>query len=319
MATLAWELRSALPYLREEGRLAVLMALVLHTNIRMRCWPSTHTLTKETGWNSASVTKAKKWLQEHGAFALVPFAKRLDEEEALPRRQHVYQMTGILRIEGRIICYLYLTPEARAAIEAAVGKVSVSETSPSEISPIETSAGETKGVPHQRNYRNQGVTSDQVSAATAAGAIVSIENNGQQHSPDKKVAKSAKPSIRKPQISEPKQSAPHIDIIDAYHNALPEGIRPVGGPNIRRNVRIAAKLHDAGITPAQITQFVQERYSSYFDWATKRGVSPVMPLEHVATHIKAFLSIKAAQNGKPSEADGSQRERQIAEKYGIDL
>lgn len=120
MATLHWALRAHLKDLREDGRLAVLTALILHANLRMRCWASTDLLISETGWSRVPVVAAKKWLGEHGAFVLVPFRKRVDEELKLPRRQHVYQLTGILRLYGETVPYLFLSPEAISAVEAAV-------------------------------------------------------------------------------------------------------------------------------------------------------------------------------------------------------
>jgi hypothetical protein len=50
-----------------------------------------------TNGNLAKATRAKKWIEKHGAFELVPFGKRVDDERELPPRQHVYQLTGELR------------------------------------------------------------------------------------------------------------------------------------------------------------------------------------------------------------------------------
>jgi len=139
-ATLNWEMRTILKELRQDGRLAVLTALMLHANLRMRCFPSIDLLVEETGWSVASVTAAKAWLAECGAFVLVPHDKRVDEEIDLPIRQHVYQLTGILQIEDRTYAYLHLPPEALEAI-----KQSVSKTLASKVLASKTLASKTKG------------------------------------------------------------------------------------------------------------------------------------------------------------------------------
>lgn len=123
MATLHWQLRSHLHEFHPATRLIVLTTLILHANIRMRCWPGIDLICKETGYKTQAVSEAKKWLAERGAFVLVPYKQRVDEERALPSRQHVYQLTGILKFEGETVPYLFMTPESQQAIEAAVSNV----------------------------------------------------------------------------------------------------------------------------------------------------------------------------------------------------
>lgn len=117
MATLHWDMRSVLPLLRDEGRLAVLTCLILHANVRNRCWPSIETIIDETGWKRDSVLAAKKWLADNGAIELVPYSMRINEEKALPRRQTVYQLTGYFNLltdgEPIFIQYLYSPAESR--------------------------------------------------------------------------------------------------------------------------------------------------------------------------------------------------------------
>jgi len=95
--TLDYDMKRALPILTKDSRLDVLVTLTLHANIRNRCWPSMETLSKEaTNGNRNRATKAKQWLQKHGAFELVLSVKRMAEEKKLSPRQHVYQLTGII-------------------------------------------------------------------------------------------------------------------------------------------------------------------------------------------------------------------------------
>lgn len=96
--TLDYDLRRALPLLTKGSRLDVLITLTLHANIRNRCWPSMDTLSDEaTNGNRNKATRAKQWLQKHGAFTLVTTGKRADEELKLSPRQHIYQLTGVIK------------------------------------------------------------------------------------------------------------------------------------------------------------------------------------------------------------------------------
>lgn len=137
MSTLHWQIREALLDLRDDGRLAVLIYLISRANIRMRCYPGVELIEKETHWSSASVNEAKKWLVNAGAIMLVPHELRIDDELKLPPRQHVYQLTGVMRLSsGQIIPYLFLSPEAEAEIRGVVERMAapdnslVSKTSP---------------------------------------------------------------------------------------------------------------------------------------------------------------------------------------------
>lgn len=89
--------------------------------------------------------------------------------------------------------------------------------------------------------------------------------------------------------TEEKKPQAHISLIDAWHNALPEDVRPIS-PNYSRNVKVAKDLLNAGITPDQVIAFVKANYASYRDWAKQRKIPAIMALEHVRTYIKDWLS-----------------------------
>lgn len=111
MPTLNYQFRDALSYLNHDGCLQVLIALILHGNVRNRCWPSTETLVKELGISAPTVGAGRKWLLEHRAIELVDFDKRIGPELELPARQFVYQLTGQIAIGGQLIPYLYTGDE----------------------------------------------------------------------------------------------------------------------------------------------------------------------------------------------------------------
>ncbi len=97
-ATLSYDLKKCLPALVQDNRWNVLTVLILHSNIRNRCFVGLDTIAAlATHGNRSKATRAKKWLESHGAFEIVPFDKRVADELALPPRQHIYQLTGELR------------------------------------------------------------------------------------------------------------------------------------------------------------------------------------------------------------------------------
>lgn len=111
MSDLNWKLRDYLHELRDDGRLYVLLTIYLHRNGRNRSYPSNQRIMKSTGYASAPVSEAIKWLIEHKAFLLVPYNKRVGEEVKLPKRKNIYQLTGVIELGGKLIEYLFMTPE----------------------------------------------------------------------------------------------------------------------------------------------------------------------------------------------------------------
>ena len=137
-----WELRSYMGELRvddankrarRDARLAVMLCFILHANHRLRCYPSTETLCRETGFNRPSVIEAREWLIARKALVVVPHDKRIGDERKLPNRQFVYQLTGVIEVKSGLRPYLLMTPETTAAVEeelrALAVHVSLQETS----------------------------------------------------------------------------------------------------------------------------------------------------------------------------------------------
>lgn len=117
-ASLDYELKKALHFLTKDSRWDVLTVMILHVNIRNRCWPSVGLIANlATNKNRNKATRAKDWLQKHGAFTLVPRDKRVEEELHLNGKQLVYQITGVIKAcddktchcggDGKVYKYLY--------------------------------------------------------------------------------------------------------------------------------------------------------------------------------------------------------------------
>lgn len=139
-ATLHYAARKHMRELYKDHRWGLLTVLTLHTDIRNRCWPSMAYLADEMGGiGLKTLTDAKKWLIEHGAIELVPYGQRVGKEKQLPKRQHVYQLTGIMTINGETFPYLYSSDIS--GTEISQGKIS-----PQEIIAGEISQGESKGI-----------------------------------------------------------------------------------------------------------------------------------------------------------------------------
>jgi hypothetical protein len=81
---------------------------------------------------------------------------------------------------------------------------------------------------------------------------------------------------------------PHVAIIQAYHTAIPQEVRPP--LSLSRHARAAATLREMSITPGQVSAYVSENHASYQRWAAARCLPGVMSLEHVAHHIREWLS-----------------------------
>jgi hypothetical protein len=145
MPTLDWQMRPMLHEFRESGRLNVLVALILHSNIRLRCWVGTELLIKETGYESKAVVAAKQWLIKRGALSLVSYKYRVDEERKLPSRQHVMQLTGVIMDEkGEWHRYLHISPETEEAVKVVPSEISLSKTLLSTTKGSSISKGDSK-------------------------------------------------------------------------------------------------------------------------------------------------------------------------------
>jgi hypothetical protein len=151
--TLDYNLKGCMEELTKDCRWNVLTVLILHANIRNRCWVGMDTIAKlATSGNLRRATKAKKWLQEQGAFTLVPFDKRVEKEElSLAPRQHLYQLTGKLTIEGVEYPYLYHTTPDVIANENIEIPPNVSPIENINVSPIEIFNGTNRSISNKRS------------------------------------------------------------------------------------------------------------------------------------------------------------------------
>ena len=128
MSSLNYDLKRGIELLTRDDRWNVLTILILHVNARNRCWPSMETIAKlGTNGNDKKASAAKKFLKAHQTFILVPYAKRVgDDETKLPKRQHIYELTGKIVPCGDPECeckvldgevpYLYLNTSANGEI-----------------------------------------------------------------------------------------------------------------------------------------------------------------------------------------------------------
>lgn len=122
-----WNIRHYIKFFRVDGeknryeaRFDVFMYLVMSANQRLRCWPGIETIMDETGFQKAPVSEAIEWLEARGAIYTVPRDKRIGDEEKLHGNKKVWQLTGIMEIEGKIVEYLHLQPENKESIIAEI-------------------------------------------------------------------------------------------------------------------------------------------------------------------------------------------------------
>jgi hypothetical protein len=73
-------------------------------------------LAQNIGADKASVSSAIAWLVEHHAIYIVPHEYRVGNEKRINSRGNVYQLTGIIELDGEIVQYLSLSPEALKSV-----------------------------------------------------------------------------------------------------------------------------------------------------------------------------------------------------------
>lgn len=110
MSDLNWNLRDILSEFKG-SRLHVFMSIYLHKNLRNRSWPSNDLIAEETGLSSAPISESISWLLSQGVVMLVPYDKRMGDETKLPNRKNIYQLTGVVLVDGEYHPYLNMTPE----------------------------------------------------------------------------------------------------------------------------------------------------------------------------------------------------------------
>jgi hypothetical protein len=154
MSDLHWCLRDHLQEFRTDGRLFVLLSIYLHKNTRNRSWPSNELIRKETGLSRAPVSQSVQWLIDHKAVVLVPYDKRVGKETKLAKRKNIYQLTGLIEINGKFIPYLFMNPESWRGIadelnvlgNSSISELLQDESLISELSRSELSNFEPKGI-----------------------------------------------------------------------------------------------------------------------------------------------------------------------------
>ena len=101
---------------RYEARLDVLMHLILSANLRLRAWPGIETIMKDTDFKRAAVVEALDWWEKRGAIYNVPADKRVGKERDLHGNKKLWQLTGLMEIEGCVVEYLLIPDEHRESI-----------------------------------------------------------------------------------------------------------------------------------------------------------------------------------------------------------
>lgn len=125
MSTLNHSLKEAPAEFFDMNRWVVLTILIVHCNVRRRCWPSITRIQKITGKSRPVVIAALKWLAEQGAISLVEASQRIGEEKKVYARQHVYQITGVFEWQGSVYDYLYVPPDNGDLEDGIDGKKSL--------------------------------------------------------------------------------------------------------------------------------------------------------------------------------------------------
>lgn len=250
--TLHYDLKQIMPTLIKEHRWSVLTAYILHSNANNRAWPSSETIAElATGKNRNRVTRARTWLLEHGALEKVPKAKRFGEQEnSLPPRLQVYHLTGTITVEDKTYQYLY-------------------------SSQMDT-------IPPDNSIQSD--TKDRIQMDTMDGIQSDTQSSSNEVSPKElptDVGKESSPSSGKPTKNEA-----IVALITAWVKS--RNVPVLGQPYGNRHYRAdAGKLHEAGITPDEVTTFMADLQSGDSFWKDR-----AVKFRYMAEHI---LHWKASQ------------------------
>ncbi len=334
--------------------------LILHANIRNRCWTSIDYLADKLGKSTATIESALKWLRKVGALEVVPFKERVGTEKTLPNRQHVYQLTGKLSDGEKSTEYLYVSSmngQSEGNVlqtKTSDGKVLEVKTSEPEGHVLVSKSSKTENltIPIEESTKPNEIHSAQTANAVADapagylwwtfagentlyhlakptptgtrlkslcgcpseyGIVASQQNTGKRQpcqDCQRKAADKAALMAAGNNVPPAKPTQPHILLIETWHNAHPANIKPIGKPNIVRNVKVAKELVEAGITPERLTAFMNDTYPGYIEWARSRGTSAIMSLEHIKNNIRAW-------EDKPT--NGNHNKRYQPDDYGYKI
>jgi len=272
-----------------------LLALTLHANNRLRCWPSTALLCKETGFHKKTVVEARDWLIERKAIRLVPHAKREGDEIKLPQRQFVYQLTGMIETDHGLQPYLNMTPEAEEA-----AKPELSEgVQPTPLKPVNgvqpTPLNGEIAIKGVQDGPFEGVQNESSLCTPKGFTILEDSTKEDQKTPDTPTAVGGDEKTSSPIEDEKpvKPVQPHIAIIDAWYDGLPA---PPISRKYPRNVTTAKRIAEAGYTPAQVKACTQAKYTDSW-WAGKQ-----VKLEQIEDDLPLWIKSGATNGNRNTPA-----------------
>lgn len=163
-----WQIRTELHHFKNEGRLAILVCMVLHKNTRNRAYPSVQTLAKETGYKKTAIVAGVQWLLDHYALIPVAYEYRAGDEKKLHKRRNIYQVTGVIELEGKFHRYLHMNPEQWSGVLEEINAISKG----SDFEPLKVHISELQNSEPQEGISNssKGIPKKGVSRKSAKGS-----------------------------------------------------------------------------------------------------------------------------------------------------
>lgn len=259
---------------KQSGALEVYWIYVSRINQDNVSWPSLRGLVRDTGWSINTVTAARQWLIDHKA--LIEIADYVRPEwRALPDKdlarklqmdRSVYcRPTGYLEIENRRYPVLYIPGHEPSDIEL-------------DVSPGETSPRPTSDATRHRP------------GDTELNTNIELDTPKQNLVPDK--TSSTPDGVEADRKAANKAASA---LIKAWLDAA-QVIDP--GAYQKKGVRsLALALHEAGVTPDDVTAFVADKRDDDF-WCDKR-----ITLKLVADEILPWKAINAPEDASAPYPD----------------
>jgi hypothetical protein len=314
-ATLSYELKSCMSILCKDARWNVLTVLILHANIRNRCYVSMPTIAEmATNGNLTKATRAKKWLEDHSAFTLVPYNKRVEEEQALPKRQHVYQLTGELTACADASCECHKVLKSAqsylhyAKIEQPKSEIqTIQNFNQSEILPVEN-FNLAKILPIEIiNGLNGSITNTSIKEKDSApvGAGVALQKRKRKADPLFDAVRQHIFGIDDPNAEGGRIGKISNWLAGKYEGKSGQKVGKIGRPAEPKHVEAFAKYCKArGITPPRdFVKFVE----TWREWATSQRSRPsiatipedAVPIDH---GVNAFVRTPRKQEAEDGAA-----------------
>lgn len=269
-----------------EARFYVLHYLIASANMRLRCYPGIETIMEDTGFEKAPVIAALAWLETHGVMYNVPQDKRVGQEAKLHPRKKVWQLTGVIELEGQVLPYLVMKDDHRKMVMeelASYGK----QTAP--IVAMIQQCGSTdeqqtlpKGSSNEQPISNGGsfdersLNEPEVNTNKDSEGIKDSAPQADADAPPKIVQFPSRDETPEPVKPKPERKPdPLFDAVQVYIFGIALDQKPEGGRIGKISSWLAAKNEGKRERVGKISKAAEPQHVKMFvEWCERKGFTP---------------------------------------------